>query len=561
MLTASWFIPLVLLTIAMLYFISNKINGQLQNTIETSSEKAIEISQMRLADAMNASKHASYSGIIRESYQNYQESGDEQKLYQDVNLYLAQQYKYNTDFKSAMLYFTEKPDVLYFTYSNIAGSTYDSVKEFEKNAREEIQDAARKLDTYIGFLRRGGSVYMVRNLVNSQFEPYAVLVMELNPQEMFGSLESIWGYQSASVFVDGVPVLGAYTEDALADQMPMGWIPSTYLKGKGESYVYARTECDRHTISYAVRLDNRRIIDETYGIRIMGGLFAIFMIPLVAIVFLFFHKKVTMPIADLVEAYGRIEKEEYGCHIPSTEGLEEEFFYLNEAFNRMSDKLKYQFEKIYLEELALRDASIMALQSQINPHFLNNTLEIINWEARMNGNYKVSGMIEALSTMMEATMNRKRESSISLAEELSYVDAYLYIIKERFGDRFSVEKEIDEALLSELVPRLIIQPVVENAVEHGMDIRAGGKVKLHIYREGDLMHIDVWDNGKLTEEKRQKIEGLLHGKDNEDRHSLSLGIRNVNKRLKMVYGPESGLSIKSDKNNHTISTLLIKLDK
>ena len=85
----------------------------------------------------------------------------------------------------------------------------------------------------------------------------------------------------------------------------------------------------------------------------------------------------------------------------------------------------------------------MALQSQINPHFLNNTLEIINWEARMEGNDRVSSMIEALSTMLEATMDRKKQQMIPLSEEISYVEAYCYIIRQRFGEKFQFEKQID----------------------------------------------------------------------------------------------------------------------
>ena len=87
-----------------------------------------------------------------------------------------------------------------------------------------------------------------------------------------------------------------------------------------------------------------------------------------------------------------------------------EFAYLIINFNRMSEKLKEQFQHIYEEELALRDARIMALQSHINPHFMNNTLEIINWEARLGGMPKVSKMIEALSTLMDATINRKKRT-------------------------------------------------------------------------------------------------------------------------------------------------------
>ena len=133
-----------------------------------------------------------------------------------------------------------------------------------------------------------------------------------------------------------------------------------------------------------------------------------------------------------------------------------EFAYLIINFNRMSEKLKEQFQHIYEEELALRDARIMALQSHINPHFMNNTLEIINWEARLGGMPKVSKMIEALSTLMDATINRKKEHEVPLSKEMAYVQAYLYIVKERFGKRLTVEINLPEEIMELSVPRLIL---------------------------------------------------------------------------------------------------------
>ena len=230
--------------------------------------------------------------------------------------------------------------------------------------------------------------------------------------------------------------------------------------------------------------------------------------------------------------------------------------------SHMSLQLKNQFERIYLEEVALRDAKIMALQSQINPHFLNNTLEIINWEARLNGNNKVSGMIEALSTMLEETMNRKEAQFHSVAEELAYADAYLYIISQRFGAKFSCTKQIDERLMSLQVPRLIIQPIVENAVEHGMDITEQGKLELRLFERADgYLCIEVEDNGHLTKEDRKRIDRIL-SQDIElsKEKRVSLGIRNVDQRLKMIYGPDCGLFIEGNENDDTVSTILLKMD-
>ena len=204
----------------------------------------------------------------------------------------------------------------------------------------------------------------------------------------------------------------------------------------------------------------------------------------------------------------------------------------------------------------------MALQSQINPHFLNNTLEIINWEARLNGNYKVSGMIEALSTMLGETMNRKEEQFHSIAEEMAYADAYLYIIKQRFGTKFSCTQHIDERLMNVQVPRLIIQPIVENAVEHGMDISRQGKLEIRLYeREDGYLSIEVEDNGHLTRADQEKIDRLLSPNAELSKEKrVSLGIRNVDQRLKMIYGADCGLFITCNDKEHTVSTILLKID-
>ena len=189
-----------------------------------------------------------------------------------------------------------------------------------------------------------------------------------------------------------------------------------------------------------------------------------------------------------------------------------------------------------------------------------NTLEIINWEARLNGNYKVSGMIEALSTMLGETMNRKEQQFHTVAEEMAYADAYLYIISQRFGAKFQCTQKIDEKLLDVQVPRLIVQPIVENAVEHGMDITKRGQLEIRLFqREDGYLCIEVEDNGHLTKEDRDKIDRLL-SQDIElsGEKRVSLGIRNVDQILKMIYGSDCGLFITGNDQEHTVSTILIK---
>ena len=189
-------------------------------------------------------------------------------------------------------------------------------------------------------------------------------------------------------------------------------------------------------------------------------------LPLLGGVLVYLNRKVNRPIGTLMKGAARIEQGAFGTQVDMSAMSSSEFSALGDSFNAMSGQLQSQFEHIYREELALRDARIMALQSQINPHFLNNTLEIINWEARMAGDVKVCGMLEALSTILTAAMDRDKRATVHLSQELMYVDAYLYIIKERLGKRLTVHKQIDPDTLDCPVPRLVLQPILELSLIH-----------------------------------------------------------------------------------------------
>lgn len=556
-----WLVPVALFAAGMLKFLSIRINNQIENTIVTSADKAIEISQLQLSDIIQASKNSSYMPTVKESYYDYLENGQRQKLYNSVTNFLIQQYKYNPNLMYALIYFVDDKDTMYYTYSN-SKVNYSSIRDFKEKYLEEVAEITKELGTGIALIQKDGQLLLIRNLMDSTYTPYAVTVLALNEEAVFESLDSIWGGVEYHVFMDGERIVGKEAEwekdfDVQAAQMKQ----SRYVHTRQESYVYQIVKEGKYKLCYRIELDTQAILDETAVIGYVSSVVVIFMIPMIGMVFWFFHKKVNKPIRVLVAASNEIAKGHYGQKIEA-ESNSQEFEYLFHRYDNMSAKLQEQFERIYLEELALKDARIMALQSQINPHFLNNTLEIINWESRLNGNEKVCSMIEALSTMLNATMNRKKENMISLEEELTYVDAYLYIIGERFGERFEVTKEIDEKLLVVNVPRLIIQPIIENAVEHGTNRKeTKAKVRIRIYKEEDKLFIEVTNNGHMSEHDRQRIEELLGGKEDtrEDR-STSLGIRNVDRRIKIIYGNDCGLFIKSDKEYETISTIVVKLN-
>ncbi len=187
---------------------------------------------------------------------------------------------------------------------------------------------------------------------------------------------------------------------------------------------------------------------------------------------------------------------------------------------------------------------MQALQAQINPHFLYNSLSIINWKAIEAGNDEISQVTLALSTYYRTSLNKGETMTIA-ANELRNIEAYLHIQLVMHDDSFQVEKQVEEKILSCSVPKLILQPLVENAIEHGLDVseKEEKKLKISALLEGGDLVFFVEDNGAGMEE--EQAESML------TYQSKGYGMRNVHDRIRLLYGEESGLKIYSKKGEGT----------
>jgi len=228
---------------------------------------------------------------------------------------------------------------------------------------------------------------------------------------------------------------------------------------------------------------------------------------------------------------------------------------MTKRFNSMSQQLKYQFERIYEEQTELQNARVMALRSQINPHFLNNTLESILWAARISKDEPVCKMIEALSIMLNAAMARGGSARGTVKQEIAYTDAYLYISSIRLRDRLTIVKEIDKETLGALVPCLILQPIVENAIDHGIALIDKGTLSLRSYLEDSKLILEVENCGKLSKKDKERIACLLNPDDDDECECI--GIKNVNRRLKILYGELGSLTIYETENSTVLSKIVI----
>ncbi|WP_163193103.1 sensor histidine kinase [Clostridium thermarum] len=263
-------------------------------------------------------------------------------------------------------------------------------------------------------------------------------------------------------------------------------------------------------------------------------------------------KDIIKPMNELVGAMKEIESSDIyrEVNIDRTD----EIGYLSKSFNKMSSKIHYLLNIIYKEKLTRKEAELKALQAQINPHFLFNTLENINWMAHLNGVPEISSTVTALSKLIEANMG-KGDKLISIADEIDYIDNYIAILKNRFGDRLVMEKNISSETLVVMIPRLLIQPVVENAVQHGLEnVVRQGIIVLNSYKKEEDLIIEVIDNGiGMKETELIKLKEMISGEGGNE--SSSIGLSNVSKRIKLFYGEDYGVEVESQYDKFTKVTL------
>lgn len=222
---------------------------------------------------------------------------------------------------------------------------------------------------------------------------------------------------------------------------------------------------------------------------------------------------------------------------------EDEFGLLSRSFNAMVIRIKYLIEEVYKKELMIKDTEYKYLQAQINPHFLYNTLDSISWLANMAGVRDVSRMSVALGKIMRWAISNN-QSVVMLEEELQNLEAYMTIQRIRYSDRIKDTIDIPEELRGFYVPKMILQPMVENAIIHGLEGKTEeGNIYIIARKMGQKLCVTVRDDGVgITEEK---LEVIRQDKSEKKSGKKSIGIANVAKRIRMIYGEGYGLEIES----------------
>lgn len=537
-----WLLPMALAAAALGGYLALGVGRQTRQAVAEQFQLNLQMAADRVESAIEASRLPSYDPELRDAWNQYRQGGSEAVLYRRYSGLFNRLYQSDSRFRYAVFCFSDSPEGMSITVLNgSSGLLFSQAADRWKGDRAAVMELAGELDTAVGFLERDGQLYLVRNLVDSGFRPIGVLALAMDLPYYFEDLSLLTWASAVEV------------ELGTAAPLTVKGAP----EGLGPEDVRAAVAGRDFTLGGQAAVDSSVLLAGFSTYRYVVAAMGLSLLLLLLFTFRFFRRKISRPIETLMKGAAEIREGQWGRQIDCAAGSRE-FEYLTGSFNEMSAQLQSQFNRLYQEELARKDAQIKALQAHINPHFLNNTLEIINWQARMSGDDKASKMIEALSTVLDAALDRKGMPEVRLAQEMTYVNAYLYIVEQRFGGRLKVDKALPPELMDYPVPRLILQPVIENAVEHGIGPGGQGRVALRGYVRDDFLILEIENDGGLSEEDEAHIARLLSPDyDMAGEPSGNIGIANVNLRLRILYGPACGLSIFRGEGRAVIARLTI----
>ncbi len=336
------------------------------------------------------------------------------------------------------------------------------------------------------------------------------------------------------------PRLNEFIVEVLRQNEDRFYQGSRFVKQEGKRYAVF-TRINTRTLYLVTIADDRTLY---YGIMKYGVIILFIFLFLVAagLYTVIYRKNIAVPLAEL-SSHMKFLKSDSGA--PEQVSLEArgEVRELVDSFNEMSKRLDYLYETNYKNELKLRDANLLILQSEMNPHFLYNTLDSIRWMIEMGQNGEASRMVQQLSEMFRLSLYLSESSVITLGKELEYTEKYIFIEKIRFRGRVHFQLNVQEEIENLRVVKFILQPLIENALVHGISKKNGyGNVILSVYVSGEELVYDIRDDGCGADPIR--IEQILNQSLVKKNSLEGFALENIQSRIKLRHGERYGITFR-----------------
>lgn len=263
----------------------------------------------------------------------------------------------------------------------------------------------------------------------------------------------------------------------------------------------------------------------------------------------------TKPVTRMIQSIQAFGKPDLNARMEDSSI--QEFHDMGIVFNEMADRIEYLITQVYEKEIVAARSQVKYLQSQINPHFQFNILAMLSLKAKMDGNEEVYDGLNAFSRLMQGKIFREKEIKIKVKEELEIVQFYLYLQKSRYQDKLSYEVKLeDEKIGEDLIPRLLIEPLVENAVSHGLEPKRGkGNLQVLLY-EREMLYIWVKDDGVGVCRNQTKAE-----ENKEKTPHTHVGWENTKKMLRILYGDYYKFQVWSEPGKGTEIEIAVPIER
>ena len=537
----SYLAPVLALGVFTGSLLLHRLENQTRAAVTSGAEQAWTLAEQNVERTLELARDATYDGELTDTWQKWNDGAIGDAEYMRLcRSYLERKYSREPLVSFAACFPVRDPEI--FMY--LRGRVTDGAEEL-RELRTLALTLGETLDTRCRFISLNGRMYLVRNLLNLRMERFGMLILGIDSERLFQpiiELEKTWNAEM-SVRLDAFGDTGE-DWDALK--------PGLADDGR-EKLVYTRLSGEEENApDLKLTMDRREQYREIYIFRQRLIIMCLLLVPILILIGVYLSKRIVKPITLLSDASRRIEEGELGVTVPLNGG--DELGRLGQSFSHMSLRMKELIDRTYKEEIELKNAQILALQSRINPHFINNALEDINWEARIEGSESISAMVTSLSVLLNATLARQDRRLVTLREEMEVAEAYIFFIQQRFGPELTVSREIEEKAMDGILPLLTIQPLLENAVEHGIAPAGGGTITIRCALNDACMRIGIINTGKGTEkEDRERIEAALNGQPT----GKHLGLANIVNRLRLIYGNAVTIRVDTDQPGQTSVTIVL----
>ncbi|MGD6870967.1 sensor histidine kinase [Sutcliffiella horikoshii] len=307
-------------------------------------------------------------------------------------------------------------------------------------------------------------------------------------------------------------------------------------------------------VPYTTLYDNAFVVTK---INIFFGVIGLCLVILASLIVSF---KITSPIRVLLQNIQQVKEGNMNVQFPSLGN--DEIGILGYRFQQMMERINLLINREYKLEIENKTNQLKVLQSQLNPHFLYNALQSIGTLALKNNVPQIYTLLTHLSKIMRYGMNME-EDMVPLKKEINYLKAFLLLQKERFGENFEYDMEIEEKAMDIEIPKMILQPIIENYFKHGFDIREGvGKIEIHGEIVDEYLHLTLRDNGVgVSESRLTEIYRLLTaGKPASDVEETNIGLKNIYTRLQLYYNNLAALHMDNHNDGGFMVTLKLPLE-